>query len=417
MSKRIIVILAVIWMIVLVAGVSTSLTLALSGTSGLPFVRLASGQEYAVTESEYQFISRYRRLNEVLELIEGNYYAETDEDALILGAIRGMVSSLDDPYSFYRTPEEMLQEQDHQEGVYQGVGMQLLVDKDERVLITRVFTGSPAEKAGLRAGDVLVRVDGVDLHEACEYAEDLIQTAKTLLIGEEGTEVSVEIDRAGEMLSFMVGHAEVTINRVDYCMLDDDIGYIAVYEFMGDDVDGFVSALTALTEQKARALVIDLRGNPGGLLSDVVTISDKLLDEGLIVYVETRSGARDSYYSDEEAVEVPMAVLVNGTSASASEILAGALQDSGAATIIGETTFGKGIVQSIIPFHEDGAGIHLTTASYYTPSGRSIHGSGIEPDIPVEQAEGDEIVPEMPDPEKDTQLRTALEFLKGEIQP
>ena len=414
MSKRVIVILAVIWMIILVAGVTTSLTLALSGTNGASFVgRLASGQEIVVTDSEYQSISRYRRLNEVLELIEKEYYTETNEDELILGAIRGMVDSLSDPYSFYRTPEEMLLDQDHEDGVYQGVGLQLLVGEDNQLLITRVFSKSPAEKAGIKPGDMLLTVAGVDLSEA----DDIMQTAKSLLLGEEGTEVIVEVDRGGETLSFSVGHAEVTINRVEYSMLDDDIGYIAIYEFMGDDVEGFSAALDALTERNARALLIDLRGNPGGLLSDVVTISDMLLDEGLIVYVETRSGARDSYYSDKDAVQLPMAVLVNGTSASASEILAGALQDRGAATIIGETTFGKGIVQSIIPFHEDGAGIHLTTASYYTPSGRSIHGSGIEPDIPVEQAEGDEIVPEIPNPEHDSQLRRAIEFLKDAIQP
>ena len=414
MSKRIIVILAVLWMVVLVACVSTSLTLTLSGTADAPLAgRLMGTQDIAVTSEEYQSISRYARLNEVLELIKSEYYAETDEDALILGAIRGMVDSLEDPYSFYRTPEEMLQEQDHQEGVYQGVGLQLLASEDGRLFVTRVFAGSPAEEAGILSGDVLMAVAGVEL----TGLQDAMDTAKSLLLGEEDTKVPVEVERSGERLSFQVGHAEVTINRVDSCMLEDGIGYIAIYEFMGDDVEGFSAALSALKEQQARALVIDLRGNPGGLLTDVVKIADMVLDEGLIVYVETRSGARDSYYSDAETVDLPMAVLVNGTSASASEILAGALQDRGTAVIVGETTFGKGIVQSIIPFHEDGAGIHLTTASYFTPSGRSIHGSGIEPDMPVAQAEGDEIVPEMPDPARDTQLRTAVEYLLSQIQP
>ena len=414
MSKRIIVILALIWMIILVAGVATSVTLALSGTNtGLLMGRLANGQEIVVTDAEYQAISRYRRLNEVLDLIQNEYYIEVDEEELILGAIRGMVDSLDDPYSFYRTPEEMTQEQDHEDGKYQGVGLQLLQTEDNQLLITRVFANSPAEKAGIKPGDKLLIVEGVDLSKEV----DMIQTAKSLLLGEEGTEATVEIERDGERLTFSVGHAEVIINRVEYEMLKDDIGYIAIYEFMGDDVEGFSEALDALKEDNAKALLIDLRGNPGGLLSDVVKISDMLLDEGLIVYVENRSGARESYYSDGETIDLPMAVLVNGTSASASEILAGALQDRGVATIIGETTFGKGIVQSIIPFHEDGAGIHLTTASYFTPSGRSIHGSGIEPDIFVEQAEGDEIVPEIPDPARDTQLRRAIEHLKSQIHP
>ncbi|MBR3502891.1 MAG: S41 family peptidase [Clostridia bacterium] len=414
MSKRTIVILAIIWMIILVAGVTTALTLALSGTTGALLVgRLASGQEIVVTDAEYKAINRYQRLNEVLELIEKEYYTETDEDELILGAIRGMVGSLDDPYSYYRTPEEMTQDQDHETGRYQGVGLQLFVDENNHLMITRVFADSPAEEAGIKPGDRLLTIADFDLAEA----DNIAQTAKTLLLGEEGTEVSVEIERGGKRLTFSVGHAEVIINRVEYCMIEDGIGYIAIYEFMGDDVAGFSAALDALMNEGAKALVLDLRGNPGGLLSDVVQIADFLLDEGLIVYVENRSGAQESYYSDSDAVGLPMAVLVNGASASASEILAGALQDRGAATIIGETTYGKGIVQSIIPFHEDGAGIHLTTAVYYTPSGRSIHGSGITPDIPVKQGEGDEIMPDILNPARDTQLRCALDYLEGVLQP
>ena len=407
MSKRIIVVLALIWMIILVAGVSTSLTLALSGTETASWASLLTGgQEIIVTEDEYRIITRYQRLDEVLNLIQDEYFQETDEEELILGAVRGMMSALDDPYSYYRTPEEMAQEQERQQGVYKGIGLQLLAEED-RLLIMRVFAGSPADAAGIMAGDVLTGVAGVDLTKE----EDAINTAKSLLAGENGTSVSVEVRRGDEPLTFEVYRADIVINRVVYSMLDDGIGYIAIYEFMGDDVDGFAEALKALVDQEARALIIDLRSNPGGLLSDVVEISDMLLDEGLIVYVESRSGARDSYYSDESACELPLAVLVNNASASASEILAGAVQDRERGAVVGETTFGKGIVQSIIPFYEDGAGVHLTTASYFTPLGRSIHESGIEPDIAVQQRDGDEISPEMPNPERDAQLQAALDYL------
>jgi len=413
MSKRIVVVLALIWIIILVAGVSTSLTLALSGAEGSTLAsRLRGGQEMVVTEAEYNTIARYARLDEVLQLIRSEYFVETDEDELVLGAIRGMVASLDDPYSYYRTPDEMTQEQDRQEGVYQGVGLQLLLGDDNRLLITRVFTGSPADEAGIQSGDVLVAVAGIDL----AGEEDPMQTAKSRLSVRDGAGVPVVVERGDEHLTFEVGATEVVINRVDYSMLEGELGYIAIYEFMGDDVNGVSAALSALTEQGARALLIDLRGNPGGLLSDVVKIADMLLDEGLIVYVESRNGARDSYYSDEDACQLPLAVLVNETSASASEILAGAVQDRGAGVIVGQTTFGKGIVQSIIPFREDGAGIHLTTASYFTPLGRSIHGSGIEPDLLVEQDEHDVIAPEKPDPKRDTQLRAAIDYLLERLE-
>ncbi len=414
MSKRMVVILAVVWMVILVAGVTTSLTLTLAGADDIPLVgRLTGGQEIVVTEEEYRMIARYARLEEVLSLIESEYYLETDEDQLILGAIQGMVSTLDDPYSYYCTPEEMSHDQQRQEGVYEGVGLQLQSGEDNRLMITRVFADSPAHAAGIRTGDVLVSAAGVEL----EPVEGVMDTAKALLAGELGTSVEVGVQRGEERLTFEVLRASVQINRVDSSMLDDDIGYIAIYEFMGDDVEGFTAALKARAQDGAKALIVDLRSNPGGLLSDVVEITDALLDEGLIVYVENRAGGRDSYYSDADSCALPLAVLVNRYSASASEILAGAVQDRGAGVILGETTYGKGIVQSIIPFHEDGAGLHLPTARSFTPSGRSIHGCGIEPDIAVEQAEGDEIVPDAPDPARDTQLREAVKHIRRMRQP
>ena len=199
-------------------------------------------------------------------------------------------------------------------------------------------------------------------------------------------------------------------------MLEGNIGYIAIYEFMGDDVAGFNEALDALLKQKVSALVIDLRDNPGGLLGDVLDIADRLLDEGLVVYMENRHGERQSFYSEKGGVNLPMAVLVNGFSASASEVLTGALQDYGVAEVVGETTFGKGIVQTITTFGGDGAGLHMTTESYYTPNGRSIHGTGIEPDVVIAPEEDDEINAEQPDPAKDSQLRKAVELLTEKIE-
>lgn len=413
MSKRVIIVLAVIWMVIIVAGASTSITLALCGVTRPEGDSVTGALEVVVTEDEYETISRYARLDEVFRLIQDEYYTETDESRLLLGAIEGMLSSLDDPYSFYYTPEEMASAREHQEGVYEGVGLQMLTTDDGQLLITRVFANSPAKTAGLRAGDVLCEVAGTLLPTEGTQGMTL---AKELLKGESGTSVDITVLRGDEQLTFTVARDSVSINRVDYAMLEGDLGYIALYEFMGDDVEGFSTALSALENQGARGLIIDVRSNPGGLLDDVVDIADLLLPEGLVVYIEDRHGARESYYSKDGAVDLPIVVLVNEMSASSSEILAGAIQDLNAGVIVGQTTFGKGIVQTILPFRSDGAGMQLTTAAYFTPLGRSIHGTGITPDVLVKQAETDEISSEAPDPERDTQLRRAMEVLRAQLE-
>ena len=410
MTKKWVIILALIWLIILVAGVTSSVTLTIAGADSLPFTaHISNTQEVIVTDREYQSIERYARLDEVLDLIKSQYYEEVSEEDLILGAINGMVGALGDPYSYYETPSAVISEQEHQEGAYHGIGIQLMLTTDFDVLVTRVFKNSPAEDAGILAGDKIISVNGEVL---ASHRENSIDVAKSLLIGEDNTYATVELLRGDDIVTVSVTHADVIINRVESCMLTDDIAYIAIYEFMRDDVEGFRNALDERLNDHAKAVIIDVRSNPGGLLYDVVEIADELLGEGLIVYVENRSGDRESYYSDADALDLPMAILVNENSASASEILAGAVQDHGAGTIIGATTFGKGIVQSILSFPEDGAGLHLTTASYFTPNGRSIHGTGIVPDIEVEMGKDDEIAPNAPNINRDSQLRKAVEHLE-----
>jgi carboxyl-terminal processing protease len=199
------------------------------------------------------------------------------------------------------------------------------------------------------------------------------------------------------------------MQRVTHQVLPGDIGYIMIYEFIGDDATGFISAMNDLKQQNVKGLIIDIRSNPGGLLNDVVKIADQLLPAGLIVYTQDRGGAREEFFSEEGRWDVPMAVLVNGMSASASEILAGSLQDYGLAKIVGEQTYGKGIVQTMMPFRTDGAGMQLTTATYYTPKGRSIHGVGIKPDVIVKATVP---VGGPPDLTKDAQLKKAYDLLK-----
>lgn len=383
------------------------LCLMLGGALALG-VTFGSSQGYYVSAQDYERIRRYERLDKIYEMIKSNYYLETDDEELLLGAIDGMTGALNDPYTYYQTPEDVTEEQTYEEGVYYGIGIQLTATADGTLYITRVYSGGPAREAGLRSGDVLCAVAGEELTGS---GTEKLDRAVELIRGEQNTLAEITILRGGEEMTFSVRRDDVTINRVDYTVLEGNIGYIAIYEFMGDDVEGFNQALDALLEAQVDALVIDLRDNPGGLLSDVLDIADRLLDEGLIVYMENRHGERQSFYSEKGGVALPMAVLVNAFSASASEVLTGALQDYGVAEVVGETTFGKGIVQTITTFGEDGAGLHMTTESYYTPSGRSIHGTGIEPDVPVAVGDEDEINPESPDLATDTQLRTAVELL------
>lgn len=398
--------------LIVMCALTCLLCLLLGGALALGMTFGAS-QGHIVSTQEYERIKRYERLDEIYEMIKNNYYLETDDETLILGAIDGMTDALNDPYTYYQTPEDVTEEQTYEEGVYYGIGIQLTATVDGGLYVTRVYTGGPAHEAGLRSGDVLYAVGGETLTGS---STEKLDAAVDMIRGEQNTLVDVTVLRGDEEMTFSIRRDDVTINRVDYAVLEGNIGYIAIYEFMGDDVEGFNQALDVLLDKQVDALVIDLRDNPGGLLSDVLDIADRLLDEGLIVYMENRHGERQSFYSEKGGVALPMAVLVNSFSASASEVLTGALQDYGVAEVVGETTFGKGIVQTITTFGADGAGLHMTTESYYTPSGRSIHGTGIEPDVPVEVGEGDEINPENPDPATDTQLRSAVELLLEKLE-
>lgn len=408
MSKRLIVVFAVVWMIVLVAGVSSSLTLTLCGISPAS----PSDSQLTVSEEEYETISRYERLQEVLDVVKTQYYIEVSEETLITGALKGMLDSLNDPYTFYYTPEEMAASIEHQEGTYVGVGLQVLGSSEGELIVTRAFKGSSALDQGIRAGDRIIMVEGTPVSaETTQAMNDAISMIK----GEAGTEVTLTIDRDGSLIDFTLTRGKININRVEYSMLEDNIGYIMLYEFMGDDVDGIKDAIKSLRRKGAEGLIIDVRSNPGGLLGDVVEICDMLLPESMIVYIENRIGERETFYSDADMLGLPLVVLVNEMSASASEILAGSVQDTGVGTIVGQTTFGKGIVQMVLPFTSDGAGMQLTTSTYYTPNGRCIHGTGITPDIVIDNGDYD-FTTSQPDPEKDAQLKKAIEVIREEIE-
>ena len=352
---------------------------------------------------------RLQRAEEILALVEGLYYREVDEEALETAAIDGMLAALDDPYTFYYTNEAYAAMNEETTGRYVGVGLLVGEDENGALTVLRVFRDSPAEAAGMKAGDELTAIDATPV--GAGTALGLTETT-ALLKGDGEAPVRVEVSRDGEALAFTLTRGDVNINYVEYSILEGEVGYLSIYQFTGDDVSGVEEALSAFRQAGVTALVVDVRSNPGGLLTDVVKICDMFLPEGLIVYTEDRSGAREEYYADSEYWDVPMAVLVNGESASASEIFAAAVQDTGRGIVVGETTYGKGVVQTLYSFPE-GDGVQLTTAAYYTPSGRSIHGQGVTPDIEVALAADASVVFHAPDAQTDTQLQAALAGCAG----
>lgn len=392
MSKRSVSLLTFVCVLLIVAMSASTLTLLLTGSR--PAAPEAGEGPLA-------------RAEEILSIVQREYYREVDAEALETAAIDGMLAALGDPYTFYYTDEAYAAMNEETTGQYVGVGMLVGEAADGDLRVLRVFRDSPAEKAGIEAGDALLAIDGARVGGDAPMG---LSEASALLKGEGETPVEVEVERGGEVLSFTLERGEVSINYVEYSILEGNVGYLSIYQFTGDDVEGVKEAISAFQQAGVSALVVDVRSNPGGLLTDVVDICDMLLPEGLIVYTEDRSGAREEFYADGEYWDVPMAVLVNGDSASASEIFAAAVQDTGRGIVVGEVTYGKGVVQTLHAFPE-GDGMQLTTATYYTPSGASIHGQGVTPDIEVALATDASVTYHAPDAASDAQLAAALEAL------
>lgn len=408
MAKRSMTVLALVWLIVIVAAISSTLTLTLTGGGAV-----LDGT--ALSQADMELLERYSRLETIRQTMHSEYYQELDDDALMDGAARGMMDAAEDRYTFYYTPEEMAAATEEAEGVYNGIGVLVSSDEYGRLNVLRVFKGSPALEAGLLPGDIIAAVDGQEVGAANDM--DMSAATKLIKSGAEGTEVLLTVLRGEEVLELPVKRAQVNMNRVETYILDGNIGYLELYDFQGDAVEGFEEALKAFEEAGVQGVIVDVRDNPGGYLNVVVDICDMILPEGLIVYTEDRYGKREEFHSDASCNDIPMVVLTNGNSASAAEIFAAAVQDYGRGVVVGETTYGKGIVQSVITFREDGAGMQLTTSAYYTPNGRSIHETGVTPDVEVQPAEGYVRANFIPDTENDAQLRAAIDALTGLIQP
>ncbi|HIR80626.1 MAG TPA: S41 family peptidase [Candidatus Limiplasma merdipullorum] len=391
--------------------------LLLTGCALLPTTisDLATGMDDTVTISraEYERLQRYAELDEIWQIVEQYYYQEPDTQAMLDGAEMGLLYGLGDPYTYYYTPDQYAQLWADDEGEYAGIGIQIMGNYATGLCtISRVFLDSPALDAGLRKGDVLTRVEDIDV------VTTTLQDAVNIMRGEPGTPVNVQVQRGDQLLDFVVDRAVVHVNWVNSCMLGGDVGYISLYEFSGDCSPSFAVHLDNLMSQGAKALVIDLRDNPGGWVDDAQKVADMFLEEGNVASLVYRDGTTELYTTTTDGKEnpIPLVVLVNEYSASASEILAGALQDRGRATIVGTQTFGKGVVQYVLPVGTRGAGMQLTVAQYYTPNGNEVHKVGITPDIEATLPEGDTTMYDIGDLD-DAQLKKAYEVALDLIEP
>ena len=349
-----------------------------------------------------------KKAGEIEELINAYYLDEIDGQKVEDTMYTGMVAGLEDPYSVYYSKEELESMEESISGAYSGIGATLTQDPDTGELsVVSCFDGTPAQEAGLQPGDVITGWNGNSV-EGMELSE-LVSKIKT----DPEEQLTLEIERDGEILEVELTRREVQIPTVEYEMLDDQIGYIRLVEFDEVTADQFKEALEDLENQNMKKLIIDVRNNPGGVLQVVCDMLDQLLPEGLIVYTEDKNGNRKEYTSDEEhQFTKPLAVLANENSASASEIFAGAIQDYGIGTIVGTTTFGKGIVQRTF-YLSDGTGVKLTVAKYYTPKGHDIHKKGITPDVEIELDEELKNQSSISH-EEDNQLQKAIEVLQEE---
>lgn len=313
-------------------------------------------------------------------MIENEYYLD-DVDAAQLreGAYEGIVAALDDIYSVYYTAEEAEEVFQQIDGIFYGIGAYVQTDTvTGYAKVSSVIPNTPAEEAGLQTDDIFYMVDGEDL-----AGLDLNQVVARIK-GAEGTTVHLTMVRDNELFEVDVERRKIESTTVDYSILEDGIGYIQIIEFDDVTINQFEEAISSVESQGAEGVIIDLRANPGGSLNAVVEVADMLLEKGLILYAEDKDGNREEYFSDADCKwDKPIVLLVDRNSASASEVLAGALKDHEKATLVGTTTYGKGIVQNIRMLR-DGSAVKLTISAYYTPSGINIHGTGIEPDVVVE---------------------------------
>ena len=381
----------------LVAVIAVGIFFALRGGSGTAAPIASSSGSGGVVDA--QAVNKLKLLEQYIDY----YYYKSDEvskEDMQNGMFKGLVDSLGDVYSCYFTPQEYQSLQQQTEGVYFGIGAYVSKDVESGAcVISGVIKDTPAEAAGLMEGDVIYSVEGKEMNGL--ELEEVVSYIK----GDEGTKVHITIYRNGEPIEMELTRARVTSPTVDSEMKENGIGYLQITEFDDVTTAQFEENFASLKEQGMKGLIIDLRSNPGGNVTTVCEIAEKLLPEGLVFYMEDKNGKRTEYPCKGADFDLPLVVLVNEYSASAAEILSGAIKDAGIGKLVGKKTFGKGIVQTVAPL-DDGSAIKLTIANYYTRNGNDIHLKGIEPDIEVDM-DADAYL----ENKIDTQLEKAIEVL------
>lgn len=329
--------------------------------------------------------------------IKDKYLRDFDMKDVQFAGLKAMVAALGDPYSVYYTPEEFRSFQQNSSGEYYGVGMGIGIDEVTGLAIVSYFLDDSAAKgAGIKVGDLIISVDGADV------TKNTLQEIRVKCIGEDGTPITIGVKRGEQVLEFTMDRKSVELDMAAYKMLDGGVGYMQIKQFSGNCEAVFNEGMDYFVAQGAKGIVFDLRNNPGGYLNTVVGMLDRLLPEGTIVYTEDKNGNRDTKTSDAACLKLPMVLLVNGNTASASEIFAGAIQDYDWGEVVGTRTYGKGVVQIVIPIESTGGGLKITSSEYFTPKGRSIDGNGVYPDAYVELKA---------DAAEDTQLSEGLRIL------
>lgn len=402
-----------IFVVGMILGVAISLLIVGIVYVAFSFQKVSDKQQETVSFQENSVITpeSVKKLQALETTINKYFFLDkADNETLQEGLYKGLLSALDDPYTEYYSAEELEELMQDTEGIYFGIGAYVGLDSLTSLpKISGVIGNSPAEEADLRPNDLVYEVDGTST-----YGLTLTE-AVNLIRGPEGTQVELTIVRegAGDYLHVTLTRRKVETPTVEYEMLEDDMSLISVSEFDDVTVDQFADALATVKGSGAKGIILDLRGNPGGSLSAVVSMCRMILPEGMIVYTEDKSGKRSEYTCDgSRKLTLPLVVLVDMNSASAAEIMAGAIQDHGLGTLVGTTTFGKGIVQQIVPF-KDGSAVKITISAYFTPSGKNIHGIGIVPDVECE-FDGEAYYGSENHP--DNQLEKAKEVLREKIK-
>lgn len=397
-----------IYNIIMLVVVCVAITAVITSFCTYKYLSENGGVMYAEKNSSLEGLEE--TLQNFRAAFEKEYIGEIDDEAMVESAIKGYVSGLGDEYTTYYTKKEMEDLMEETEGNYVGIGIYISAYKESNeIVIIKPMEGSPAEEAGLLPGDIITKVDGV------EYNGDTIDEMTNKIKGPEGTKVKVEIKRNGQTQEIEVERRKILISHIDSKIIEDNIGYISISDFEGGCAQEFEENYKNLEEQGIESLIIDIRNNGGGLVDEAIAILELITNKGSTLLITTDKNEAEEVTKSEKdpIINMPIVLLVNEYSASASEIMAGALKDNNKATLVGTTTYGKGVIQKVYPL-TDGSGLKMTTNEYFTPNHNKINKIGIDPDEEIDLPEEVKHKTDITE-EEDTQLQKAIEILKGEL--